>query len=505
MPPLLGTPLSKNRGDTSGLALLPVVKRHAVTIFDDKKDALKVLAINLLKEHPALARQDLFGPGVRCGVSTALWLVLGDTREISLMGQGGEATYEYRASLLARPGDMAAFGGTQHAAFERYRAEVLGKGPLVCLNPQAIPGMPSAPLAERVRRDPHVVSAVVQSARAAGGLTLLPHIGMGSAWGLAGTLAAETGLTIDVACPRPQLTRLVNDKTWFAQVTRKVLGEHALPPSFSTFGPAALASRARTLARSAERIVVKIPDSAGGAGNFCFSGSALAGLPLSEVRQRILCVLQASGWRETFPLLVGLWEAPVLSSPSVQIWIPAIEDGEPIVEGVFEQLLEGSEGAFVGSVPASLPGDWHDRLAAEAFCLAFLFQLLGYFGRCSFDALLVGRSTDDAELHWIECNGRWGGVSVPMTIVNQIAGTGEPPAFVVVQDQSSNNHPLGFEQAWALLDDLLLKPNQRDDGIVLLSPVEIESGSGVQLLACSTSRAGAAAIARGAVERLRGQ
>ena len=38
------------------------------------------------------------------------------------------------------------------------------------------------------------------------------------------------------------------------------------------------------------------------------------------------------------------------------------------------------------------------------------------------DAILIGESLADARLHWIECNGRWGGVSIPMTLANRLTG-----------------------------------------------------------------------------------
>ena len=40
----------------------------------------------------------------------------------------------------------------------------------------------------------------------------------------------------------------------------------------------------------------------------------------------------------------------------------------------------------------------------------------------SLDALLTGQDMSNAELHWIECNGRWGGVSIPMTAARNLPG-----------------------------------------------------------------------------------
>ncbi len=189
---------------------------------------------------------------------------------------------------------------------------------------------------------------------------------------------------------------------------------------------------------------------------------------------------------------------------SAQLWIPAIGDGPPIVEGLFEQLLLGSEGTFIGSVPAELPERWRNQLASDAMRLATVLQLLGYFGRCSLDALLVGQSFDSAALHWIECNGRWGGVSIPMTIVNRLSRDPTSAKFVVAQRIGESQPPRRFADAVRSLDDLLFKPGRQEKGVILLSPVEIEAGRGVQLLACAETTAAARELSEQAIRILSG-
>jgi len=134
--------------------------------------------------------------------------------------------------------------------------------------------------------------------------------------------------------------------------------------------------------------------------------------------------------------------------------------------------------------------------------LASGLQLLGYFGRCSLDTLLVGHSFDTAVLHWIECNGRWGGVSIPMTIVNRLTGGGAKAKFVVVQRTGAVRTPRSFADALQALDGILFRPGRREEGIILLSPVEIEAGRGVQLLACAKTVGAARALSDRALEIL---
>jgi hypothetical protein len=481
-------------GNADESLVLPIVPWPTAPLDEHELRRLQEIAARIAKQEPALAATHAFGPRTRPGMSANLWLVIGDTREIALAQLGHAVTYEYRLSLLARQGDLVVFGDGPHDDFERYRCQLIGLGPIVSINARHVPSDPLLPLAERCRRDDAVFAQIVERTKWAGGLTIVPHIGMGSAWRLAAAVAEATGLDVCVASPPPRLTRRANDKLWFARLAAEVLGATALPPTYAAYGPAVLGQRIRALARSAERVAVKVPDSAGGAGNVSLAARDVADAPLSDIKNRMLGVLHALGWCDTYPLLVGVWEAPVLSSPSVQLWIPAITDGPPIIEGLFEQILEGDEGLFVGSVPAALPDRWHRRLADEAMRLASTLQLLGYFGRCSLDTLLVGRTLDSAALHWVECNGRWGGVSIPMTIVNRLTGGGTKAKFVVVQRTAETRPPQPFAAALAALDEILFRPGLHEEGIILLSPVEIETGRGVQMLACAETVAAARAL-----------
>jgi hypothetical protein len=177
---------------------------------------------------------------------------------------------------------------------------------------------------------------------------------------------------------------------------------------------------AQRLSEDSERIVVKIPDSAGGSGNQVVRASELRGLELGQVRRRLKRIMAELGWWKGEPVLVSAWESHVLSSPSAQLWIPPVSDGEPVVEGLYEQLLEGRQGQFVGSRPAHLPPLLAQEITDQSWLLGRLFQMLGYIGRCSFDMLLIGRSMGSCRIAFVECNGRWGGTSGPMTLMNRL-------------------------------------------------------------------------------------
>jgi hypothetical protein len=329
----------------------------------------------------------------------------------------------------------------------------------------------------------------------------VPHIGAGSAWKLAATISREAGVPVTVAASPPRLTNRVNNKIWFANRIREVLGPDALPPTSAAFGPAAIAAKIAHIAHSSERIVVKTPDSSGSIGNVTLDSTLVRGLDLGRIRNLVLSLLRARGWRGRFPLLVGVWEGDAVASPSVQLWISPPDQGGPIIEGLFEQHVAGPGAEFVGAVPARLPQPIADRLAEEAMRLAILFQHLGFFGRCSFDCLVTGSSEAKASLHWIECNGRWGGVSVPMTFANRMFGNHAKCGLVIVQNMDLELCIKGVELAFERLGELLLRRGS-EQGVVPLSVGGFARGRGVHFLAIAATQRKAEELADTVLARI---
>ena len=224
--------------------------------------------------------------------------------------------------------------------------------------------------------------------------------------------------------------------------------------------------------QTAERIVVKVPDSAGSTGNFTFVAAELTDLSIAAIKQQLLHLMHMKGWRDRYPLQVGVWESNVLSSPSAQIWIPQPDIGAPLIEGIFEQIVEGAEGRFVGARPAKLARGSRHRFIKEATMLATLFQHLGYYGRCSLDAIVSLSDNKKEQLHWIECNGRWGGVSIPLTLANELCSGERNAALFIVQQSSPGPSRISTHDFLNKLEDRLFTRYQSEQGIVLLSPCE---------------------------------
>ena len=113
-------------------------------------------------------------------------------------------------------------------------------------------------------------------------------------------------------------------------------------------------------------------------------------------------------------------------SPSTQLWIPPLGTGEPRLDGIYDQILQGPEKIFIGSRPSRLPDPVHEELTRATLRLGAGLQSVGYRGRCSFDFLVLGDPGGEFRLCLTECNGRWGGTSTPMHLVDRVAGQPRP-------------------------------------------------------------------------------
>jgi hypothetical protein len=483
------------------LSSLPIVRQMGVELDAGMHRRLQTLAKRLLAAEPTLNRIDMFGPGVRSGLCEAPALFFEDHSDVSLFKEMTDTPLEYRSFLLGGEDDIFLVGGQRCPAFEAYCHAVLGLGAGTVVESKPASNTHFAPLALRCAGDTALRERLCQTARRQGKFNIVPYIGTGNAWRLAAIIASQSGAEVSVAAPPPRLARRVNDKLWFLERVHEALDSSASPLTYSVFGPAALAARLRSLASRWARVAVKIPDSAGSLGNVMIRAEDLMGKPLKTVRQTILDILAERGWQSTYPLMVGVWDHPVIASPSVNVWIPRSEEGPPVIGGLFTQALRGDEAEFVGAEPSDLPTALVDRIVWGATCLAQYLQHLGYFGQCGFDTILLGDKLETAAIHWIECNGRWGGVSIPITVANRLVGNWSRKFISIVQRTNLNLPPRSLPSILELLKGHLFRPADGRDGVMLLSPGRLLNGSGMNLMVIADSK-DAAGARLGAVMRL---
>ncbi|HSF91276.1 MAG TPA: hypothetical protein VLA51_03620, partial [Paracoccaceae bacterium] len=417
--------------------------------------------------------------------------------EIALISSPRVSRLDYRMALLASPGDSVLVR-RQVRDFEGYLIDNLGQENVTYMHGRADD---PRPVTLQARTSDKMLQTLAQLAQQSGGLTLKPYLATGHSWRLAQTLGEATKCCIHVCGPSPRLARRVNDKLWFAEFARHVLGNHATPPTRAAYGPAAAAGLVSRIARMSDQIVVKVPDSAGSAGILRLDGTTVRGKSLDDLRQFLLHRLRTFGWRDTYPILVGVWDENVRCSPSAQIWVPRVQDGPPVVEGIFEQRLRDGVAAFVGGARSTLPQVLQDRLQTEASRIAGILQRIGYFGRCSLDAVVFRTSERADNIHWIECNGRWGGVSIPMTAAENLCANQSAPAISIIQELRPGRQ-MQTKELLRRLGDLLFRVGHDKTSIVVMSPPEHENGININLLSVSETQVGCDEILNEAIQRI---
>ena len=489
---------------------LPVVEQIPVSIGAAELSRIVALAEELRRSDPALAAHrpddggDSVGTGrgrVRQGVGDGPALLFEDHGEIPLFTAAAPSPLEYRSLLLAGDDDIFALGGQRSPDFETYARDGLRLGAVdVMPRPEGSCGA----LPDALRHDRASMSRLVRRARERGSLTVIPYLSTPAAWRLAAAVADEAGVEVSVLGPRPALAARVNDKSWFSRRTAEVLGPDSIPETGWAADPFELTDALGALAKRHPRLVVKMPDSAGGVGNVVLDSDVVSVLDHDRLLAHVWAQTGRAGRGWTFPLLVGAWDDPVLDSPSVQLWVPPPGDGPPVVEGVFSQVLKGARGTFVGAAPTWLPAGCRQRLAGEAVRLAALFQQLGYVGRCSFDAVLAGSDVESAAVHWVDANGRWGGVSIALTAANRLVGDWQRRPFVIVQRSRLQMPPRPLPDILDEIGPRLFNAGEGRTGAVVLAPCRVVEGTGLNLMVLAADTATAEADAATVKARLLG-
>ena len=336
-----------------------------------------------------------------------------------LGGVSGVELYQHRARLRARGGDFQVASTPASPGYERYCQAVLGLGAVELLQVDSAGdrlAIARACLANRALLDR--LSGFARR----GGLVVEPFLGSEAIWDFAAAVAAGTGTRVRVLAPPPPVTWIANDKANFEDLVTAVLGPGFLPESRRAASAEALAGALLELSETGPAVALKRLRCASAMGNEVFESAALRRRGFPGALDLVRGFLARTGWDGGEDVLAVRWEQ-ASSSPSTQWWLPPPGGGEPVLGGVYEQILTGEEGVFVGSRPSGLAAEVEERIALQSGRVAAALQRLGYVGRCSFDHLVL----PDGRVVFTECNGRWGGTSTPMNLVDRLYSGGRPP------------------------------------------------------------------------------
>ncbi|MFT5433132.1 MAG: hypothetical protein ACI9OJ_003837 [Myxococcota bacterium] len=322
----------------------------------------------------------------------------------------GVERYQLRARVRARHGDIFAATCPEMTDYEAYN-ERLGLGSVTFVHAPN----PESPIeVARACSASKPLAELATIAHSAGGMTVHPYMGIAPVWELAEAISNAGDVDVRVLGPAPAMTTLANDKVDLWRVVQGLFGDRYQVETRLGRTADELVVALGDLAGRHERVALKMARCASAMGNRRFDSTELSAMDAPARRALVDDFLAAKQWDGEEEVLVVAWE-DTDCSPSSQLWIPPIEDGPPRVDGVYEQLLVGPERMFLGSVPSRLGAARDTEISTVSVAIASVFQQLGYLGRCSFDFIIY-----NGKLRVVECNGRWGGTSTPMHLLDRL-------------------------------------------------------------------------------------
>jgi hypothetical protein len=334
----------------------------------------------------------------------------------------GVEEYQHRARVRADTGDLFVAVTRQSDGYEEYCRSRLGLGSPEFLLAEA--GDHSYAVASACMSNA-ILEQISHRARRAGGLLIHPYMAIHDVWDIAAGVAESSGVGVEVIGPPPPVLWVANDKSALSEIVSSVLSPEWIVETYPATDPTRMAEHLGRLARNSAKVGMKRARCASGLGNAVFGAERLRQLGPEGLLAEVEAFLSRTEWPGDEEVLVVAWEETDCS-PSSQTWIPPVGGGPPIVQGVYEQLLEGENKVFVGSRPSTLPDAANRAIKSASLRVAEALQSVGYVGRCSFDLILLGDPDGEFSLKFTECNGRWGGTSTPMHLVDRIVGGPRP-------------------------------------------------------------------------------
>ena len=406
------------------------------------------------------------------GDSSAPTLHLEDITGIPFVdGISGVQEYQHRARVRADTGDLFAAGTRPPDGYEDYCQKQLALGDPGFLHVEGEDPMAVA----QACHDPDVRRRLRDHARDAGGLLLHPYMAIESVWELARQLTDEADVPVSVVGPPPPVSWVANDKSHFSTLVEQTLGSQWLVDTRRSREPEQLAHALGELAEQCDRVGLKRTRCASAMGNVVFDAARLRGFSDDELLTTVHDFLSRTRWHHDEDVLVVEW-CDTDISPSTQLWVPPKGQGLPILEGIYEQLLDGPEKVFLGSRPSTLPDAVDEAIGDASLQVCAALQQMGYAGRCSFDFIITGDLDGDFAAHFAECNGRWGGTSTPMHLVDRLVDNGERPDYIATDYYLPESHlGMTFQEIRTALEDELYSPVTDSGRFVLYNVGPLQS------------------------------
>ena len=375
-------------------------------------------------------------------------------------GVAGVEHYQHRARVRASEGDLFVSTTPPAAGYEAYCRDHLKMGRVEVVLAEAIPGSPTR-VAEACRR-PDTLKSLAERARERGGLIVHPYMGIEPVWELAAAIEEASQAPVYVLAPTPEATWAANDKAALTRLARDAGLGDVLAETQVGQDAAPLALYLKDMSSRHERVALKRTRCAAAMGNRVFRGVELRDESMTALTLRVEDFLTHTQWQGDEEVLVVEW-IDAVSSPSSQLWVPSSQDKDQRVrlDGLYEQLLVGEQGIFLGSRPSTLDEAIERQMSEISLTLCEALRELGYVGRCSFD-FVVDR---EGRARLTECNGRWGGTSTPMHLVDRLI-QGPRPAYIAQDVMHEGLIGRSFEQILDEVGEELFDPKTQQGRFV---------------------------------------
>ena len=388
----------------------------------------------------------------------------------------GVELYQHRARVRAGDGDVFAAVTPVSNGYEPYCRDTLQLG-----SPRVVMAEPvTTPTAvARACSTGKAWRTLIDWARSADRILIHPYMAIGDVWELGAALKAQTGREVRVLGPTLDALWTANDKSSLSETAEQCLGPGWIMRTERATDIPTLAAHLRSIATHSERVGLKRTRCASAMGNIVYQANWAREAPQEELERELGAFLDRTQWDGMEEVLAVEWGLTDIS-PSTQMWIPPVGAGEPILQGIYEQLLEGVEKVFLGSRPSSLPARVHADLERASMMVSAAFQAMGYVGRCSFDFIVLGDIHDpsaELDVRFTECNGRWGGTSTPMHLVDRLDWRDEGGRKQYRAQDFVRRGLVGatFADLHAALKDELFDPRTRSGRFVLYNVGPLET------------------------------
>jgi len=402
------------------------------------------------------------------GQTAATTVHLEDVSAIPFVaGIPGVEAYQHRSRVRASDSDIYVCVSEPAEGYEEYCTAHLGLGAPRFLH---APAHDNPCAVARAASQGAAFEALAKVARRQRSIALHPYMAIEDVWALGHKLHQSTGADVRVIGPPPATTWVANDKAMFAAVVAATAGEPFLVDTRCETTVEGLADALMSMAKRYPALGLKRTRCASAMGNKVLQSHDLRSRSPAEIRTLVTRFLDDTEWPGDEEVLVVEWVQTDIS-PSTQLWLPP--SGPPLCQGIYEQLLEGEERCFLGSRPSALPAQVNEELALRSLEVAAGLQAMGYVGRCSFDFVVAGDPHTDFEIKFTECNGRWGGTSTPMHLVDRLV-SGPRPTYLAQDWMEPRFRGLPFETLRDALEPELFDPRTQKGRFILynVNPLE---------------------------------